>query len=368
MSRALLRPLLSAASFCSVVTDALHRSVIAVRCSQPVIAVALAAALTGCLFQDEVESFAGPTMGSTYTVKYVRSEGVAPREELQAQTEAILSKLDRELSTYRSDSDVERFNALPAGSCETMPASVLELVEAGGRLSQESDGSLDLTVEPLLNLWGFGPQGRVERVPTTAELDEARKLVGHQHLRIEGERLCKDVASQLDFNSIAAGYAVDRVVERLHELGVRSYLVEITGELKAEGRKPDGSPWRIAIEAPHDDERVAQRVIELDGYSVSTSGDYRNYFEQDGKRYSHTLDPQTGAPIEHRLAAVTVIDPSAMLADGLSTLLMVLGPERGLAYAEQHAIAAFFVTREGQQFVSKSTTAFDELFGAGAEQ
>jgi len=144
--------------------------------------------------------------------------------------------------------------------------------------------------------------------------------------------------------------------------------VEITGELKALGQKPDGSPWRIAIEAPHDNERVAQRVIELDGYAVSTSGDYRNYFERDGKRYSHTLDPQTGAPIEHNLAAVTVVDPSTLRADGLSTVLMVMGPERGLAYAAQRKIAAFFVVRKGHEFVSKSTEAFDELFGAGAER
>nr|MBF0684248.1 FAD:protein FMN transferase [Pseudomonas sp.] len=332
---------------------------------QPVIAVALATALTGCLFQEKVESFTGPTMGSTYSVKYVRSDGVAPLTELQAETEAILTRLDRELSTYRSDSDVERFNALPAGRCETMPASVRALVMAGEQLSSQSSGAFDLTIEPLLNLWGFGPQGRAERVPSATELDQARKRVGHQHLRVEGEQLCKDAETQLDFNSIAAGYAVDLVADRLEALGVQSFLVEITGELKAKGRKPDGSAWRIAIEAPRDDERVAQRVIELDGYSVSTSGDYRNYFERDGKRYSHTLDPQTGAPIEHRLAAVTVVDPSALQADGLSTVLMVLGPERGLAYADQHAIAAFFVTREGQEFSSRSTKAFDELFGAG---
>lgn len=335
---------------------------------QPVIAVALATALTGCLFQDKVENFAGPTMGSTYSVKYVRSDGAAPLSELQAETEAILTRLDRELSTYRSDSDVERFNALPAGRCEAMPASVRELVMAGEQLSSQSNGAFDLTIEPLLNLWGFGPQGRAERVPSTAELDQARKHVGHRHLRLEGDQLCKDAETQLDFNSIAAGYAVDLVADRLEALGVQSFLVEITGELKAKGRKPDGSPWRIAIEAPRDDERVAQRVIELDGYSVSTSGDYRNYFERDGKRYSHTLDPQTGAPIEHRLAAVTVVDPSALQADGLSTVLMVLGPERGLAYADQHAIAAFFVTREGQEFSSRSTAAFDELFGAGVVQ
>jgi thiamine biosynthesis lipoprotein len=328
----------------------------------------MAAALTGCLFQDEVESFSGPTMGSTYTVKYVRSQQVAPAEQLRAATEQILSDLDRQLSTYRADSDIEGFNALPAGSCEAMPTAVLELVQAGAQLSQESEGALDLTIEPLLNLWGFGPHGKGERIPDAAEIASARQQVGHRYLRIEQDQLCKDAAVQVDFNSIAAGYAVDKVVERLQQLGVRSYLVEITGELKAEGRKPDGSAWRIAIEAPRDDQRVAQQVIELDGQSVSTSGDYRNYFERDGVRYSHTLDPQTGAPIVHRLAAVTVVDPSALRADGLSTALMVMGPERGLVFAAERKIAALFVIREGQEFVSRSTAAFDEAFGAGVKQ
>lgn len=335
---------------------------------QPVIVATLAAALTGCLFQDKVESFGGPTMGSTYSVKYVAGDQAANKAQLQRDTESILAEIDKQMSTYRSDSDIEVFNALPAGECMTMPSGVRELVVAGQRLSEESDGALDLTIEPLLNLWGFGPQGRGERVPSAEEIARVRQDVGQQHLRVEGEQLCKVRAVQVDFNSIAAGYAVDQVAETLEASGVSSYLVEITGELKARGRKPDGAPWRIAIEAPHDDERVAQRIIELDGYAVSTSGDYRNYFERDGKRYSHTLDPQTGVPIDHHLAAVTVVDPSTLRADGLSTVLMVLGPERGLAYAAEHKIAALFVIREGQKFVSRSTEAFDELFGAGVEQ
>ncbi len=344
------------------------RPVFAVVYLQPVIAVALAAALTGCLFQDNVEAFAGPTMGSTYTVKYVRSGDGPSKEMLHSEVEALLGELDKQLSTYRSDSDVERFNALPAGSCEPMPDMVRELVAAGSQLSADSDGAFDLTLEPLLNLWGFGPQGRGERVPSAEDISAARALTGQQHLSIDGDRLCKAVALQLDFNSIAAGYAVDLVIDRLKALGVQSYLVEITGELKAEGRKPDGSPWRIAIEAPRDDQRVAQKIVELDGMGVSTSGDYRNYFERDGRRYSHTLDPQSGQPIEHHLAAVTVIDKSTLRADGLSTALMVLGPEKGLALAERNGIAAFFVVREGQGFVTTSTKAFDELFGAGVEQ
>lgn len=332
---------------------------------RPVFVVALATALTGCLFQEKVESFGGPTMGSTYSVKYVAGDSAVSKEQLRNETDAILAEIDRQMSTYRADSDIETFNALPAGACMAMPEGVIELLRAGQQLSEESEGAFDLTVEPLLNLWGFGPQGAGERIPSADEIAQARKNMGHRHLRVEGEQVCKDVAVQVDFNSIAAGYAVDRVTENLEASGVRRYLVEITGELKALGRKPDGAPWRIAIEAPHDNERVAQRIVELDGLGVSTSGDYRNYFERDGKRYSHTLDPLTGAPIDHRLAAVTVVDSSTLRADGLSTVLMVLGPERGLEYATERNIAAFFVIREEQKFISKSTQAFDELFGAG---
>ena len=158
---------------------------------------------------------------------------------------------------------------------------------------------------------------------------------------------------------------LERIAARLAELGVQSYLLDVTGELKALGRKPDGSAWRIAIEAPRDDRQVAQKVLTLDGLGVSTSGDYRNYFEQGGKRYSHTLDPQTGAPISHRLAAVTVVDSSTLRADGLSTLLMVLGPERGYTFAEQVQVAAFFVTRTDQGFATRATPTFERLFGAG---
>jgi thiamine biosynthesis lipoprotein len=272
------------------------------------------------------------------------------------------------MSTYRDDSLISTFNRAPAGSCMAVPAGVLEVVRMGLALAEDSGGAFDPTLEPLLNLWGFGPQARVERVPSAEQLAEARQRSGYRHLRIEGQQLCKDVDLQLDLNSIAAGYTVERIVGRLHELGVGSYLVDVTGELKAAGKKPDGQPWRIAIEAPRDDQRVAQKILQLDGYGISTSGDYRNYFEENGVRYSHTLDPQTGAPITHTLAAVTVADPSTLRADGLSTVLMVLGPERGMAYAEQAGIAAFFVTREGEGFVTRGTTAFERLFAAGEEQ
>jgi thiamine biosynthesis lipoprotein len=314
-----------------------------------------------------MESFGGPTMGSTYSIKYVRHAGLPPAEEVRVQVEQILADVDRQMSTYRSDSDIEVFNALPAGRCQAMPAAVLELVRVGQQLSEQSDGSYDLTVEPLMNLWGFGPQAREEKVPSAKALAEVRKRVGYQHLRIDGDQLCKDAAIEVDFNSIAAGYAVDTIAARLEAMGIHDYLAEATGELKASGHKADGSPWRIALEEPRDDKQVAERVIAVDGLGLSTSGDYRNYFEQGGRRFSHTFDARSGAPVSHNLASVTVIHPSALMADGLSTLLLILGPERGWDYAEKHDIGAFFVIRADTGFVTRSSRTFQRLSGEKTE-
>ena len=316
--------------------------------------------LAGC--GPQVQELSGPTMGSHYSIKYLPGEHSPAKADVQAEVEKLLAEVDAQMSTWRADSALSRFNALPAGSCAVMPAPVLELVRFANSLWQDSNGAFDITVEPLMNLWGFGAQSRGQQVPSAEQIAAAKALVGQQHLRIDGQQLCKDIALQLDLNSIAAGYTVDRVAQRLAELGIDDYLLDITGELKAGGHKPDGSPWKIAIEAPRDDVQVAQQVLELRNMGVSTSGDYHTYFERDGQRYSHTLDPHTGAPITHRLAEVTVLDPSALRADGLSTLLMVLGPERGLAFAQERGIAALFVSRTAEGFISRASDEFTRRF------
>ncbi|KQV13178.1 thiamine biosynthesis protein ApbE [Pseudomonas sp. Root329] len=327
----------------------------------------LASILSGCGNGDSLERFDGPTMGSRYSIQYVRHSSTPGPKAVQVEVEKILAEVDQQMSTYRSDSDIERFNDLPANHCQKMPEPILELVRVGEQLSSQSEGSYDLTVEPLLNLWGFGPQGREEKVPTVEALAEVRQRVGHAHLRIDGDQLCKDAAVEVDFNSIAAGYAVDTIAARLEAMGIHNYLAEATGELKAAGKKLDGSPWRVALEEPRDDQQVAERIIAVDGYGVSTSGDYRNYFEQDGRRYSHTFDARTGAPVLHTLASVTVIHPSALMADGLSTLLLILGPERGWDYAQTHDIGAFFVIRADTGFVTRTNQAFERLSGGKTE-
>ncbi|MHC6224877.1 FAD:protein FMN transferase [Pseudomonas sp. X10] len=317
--------------------------------------------LSACNQGATLERISGPTMGSSYTVQYVREPAGPAPEQVKEAVESILDDIDRHYSTYRGDSTTSRFNRLPAYSCQDVPEDMLALVRLGQRLARQSDGAFDLTVEPLLDLWGFGPQARQEQVPDTQALAQVRQRVGYRHLRIEGGQLCKDAEVQLDFNSIAAGHAVDLIAQRLQAMGIHSYLAEATGELKAVGRKPDGSPWRIALELPSEDRQIARQVISVDGLGVSTSGDYRHYFEDNGRRYSHTFDARQGRPVEHDLAAVTVLDPSALVADGYSTLLLILGPEQGWDFAIRHGIAAVLVTRTKGGFVSRTTPEFQRL-------
>ncbi|WDY56404.1 FAD:protein FMN transferase [Pseudomonas sp. PSKL.D1] len=315
--------------------------------------------LTACNQGPTLERLGGPTMGSSYSIQYVREPGGPAPAQVQAAVETILQNIDQHYSTYRDDSTVSQFNQLPANQCLALPPDMLELVTLGQHLSDMSDGAFDLTVEPLLDLWGFGPQAREEHVPDPQALAQARQRVGYQHLRIDGQALCKDAPVQLDFNSIAAGHAVDLIAERLRAMGVASFVAEATGELKAVGHKPDGSPWRIAVELPREDRQVARQIFPVDGLAVSTSGDYRHYFEQNGRRYSHTFDARLGRPVQHDLAAVTVLDRSALLADGYSTLLLILGPQAGWDFAVAHELAAVLVTRAEGGFVSRATPAFE---------
>lgn len=323
--------------------------------------IGLLLVLAACKPGDALERISGPTMGSSYTVQYVRTANGPAPQVVRQEVEQVLAMIDQRFSTYRGDSLVATFNRLPANSCQAMPAEVLELVRVGEQLSQQSAGAFDLTVEPLLDLWGFGPQSRAEKVPDAQALDSVRQRVGHGHLRIVGEQLCKDAPVELDFNSLAAGFAVDLLVERLKALGVADLLVEVTGELKALGHKADGSAWKVALELPREDRQIARQIVPLEGFGVSTSGDYRHYFEENGRRYSHTFDARLGAPVRHDLAAVTVFDRSTLMADGYSTVLLILGPQAGWDFALRHGIAAVFVTRVADGFVSRSTPAFEQV-------
>jgi len=331
------------------------------RCVRLLGVAALAATLPGCFNPaDTVAEIYGTTMGSTYSIKWVEEEGVPSPDRVKGIVDQMLEEFESEASTWRPDSALSRFNRAPAGTCREMPGSIIDLVLLAQQLHAQSGGSFDLTVGPLMALWGFhGEQG--PQVPDQHQITQTMQRVGQQYLRVEGSQLCKDRPLELDISGIAAGYMIDRVAERLIAMGVKSYMVEITGELKAEGVKPGGNPWRIAVEEPRDDNRVAQLVLPLRGFGISTSGDYRNYFEHEGQRYSHTFDPLSGKPVLQDLAAVTVLHPSAAWADGLSTVLLVKGSDAGWDHALAADLPALFVIREGNGFVSRSTPRFKAL-------
>lgn len=309
---------------------------------------------------DSVSEIYGTTMGSTYSIKWVGNDETPSAEQVRLKVDEMLEEFESFASTWRPASQLSRFNAAPAGSCMEMRQPILDLVLLAEQLHEQSGGSFDLTLGPLMRLWGFHGDAGLQ-VPDDLQVAETLQRVGHEHLHVRGQQLCKDRQLELDVSGLAAGYMVDQVAERLIALGIQSYMVELTGELRADGLKPGGSPWRIAVEEPRDESRVAQLVLPLRGYGVSTSGDYRNYFEQHGQRYSHTLDPVSGKPVLQDLAAVTVLHPSAAWADGLSTILLVKGSQEGWDYALEHDLPALFVIREGDAFISRSTPRFKAL-------
>jgi thiamine biosynthesis lipoprotein len=247
-----------------------------------------------------------------------------------------------------------------------VPASqgLLKVLEVAQETSRLSDGAFDVTVAPLVNLWGFGPGPMRDGIPDQDQIRSALARVGYQrlHLRSEPPGIRKERPDLVvDLSAIAKGYGVDLVAEHLDALGLENYLVEIGGEVWGKGHNARGTPWRIAIEKPSPAQRSVYAVVRLDGRGIATSGDYRNFFEQQGQRFSHTIDPTSGRPVIHDLASVTVLSPTVTRADALATALLVLGPEQGYRLAEQQGLAALFIIREGDGYKEKQTRLFEQF-------
>jgi thiamine biosynthesis lipoprotein len=305
-------------------------------------------------------ALAGATMGTTYVVRLAGLPAGVFREAVAADIEALLEDVDARMSTYRPDSEIVRFNASRGTGWVEVSAGLATVVATARAVSRLTGGAFDVTVAPLVDLWGFGPTVRPAGVPPPAAIAAARERVGYRrvHVRRRPPALRKslpDVA--LDLSAIAKGYALDRVAERLEALGVEGFMVEIGGEVRARGPSPEGGPWRIGIERPVAGGGSIEAVACIDDAALATSGDYRNAFELDGRRYTHTIDPGTGWPVAHGLASVSVVDASAMCADALATALMVLGPEKGWRLAERRGVAALFVVRTGEGFHERATRA-----------
>ncbi|MFI8417572.1 FAD:protein FMN transferase [Serratia sp. NPDC078593] len=323
--------------------------------------VALSATLllTGC--EPEQVNLDGKTMGTYYSIRYLPGGDTPSAKTLQTEIDKRLELVNDQMSTYRPDSELSRFNA----SRETdvpfpVSAATAKVVTEALRINRITDGALDVTVGPLVNLWGFGPEGRPDKVPSEAELAQRRSWTGIDKLAVQGNALVKRAPElYVDLSSIAKGYGVDVIAEYLQSQHITDYMVDIGGEVRTLGHNGKQQPWRIAIERPTAGaEQRAQLVVQPGSMAIATSGDYRNYFEQDGVRYSHTIDPKTGKPIAHHLVSITVIGPNCMAADGLSTGLDVLGPERGMALANRLGIPVFMIVKTDSGFEERYSDAF----------
>ncbi|MCE9686330.1 FAD:protein FMN transferase [Shewanella sp. AS16] len=319
----------------------------------------LAFFISACSHTAEEIAMSGSTMGTTYHIKLVPNAKVPNVQLLQAEIDLSLERVNDQMSTYRKDSELSRFNQLPLQQSVEVSDDTLTVVREGIRLHQVTGGALDITLGPLVNLWGFGPDKRPLHIPSEAQIAAAKAKTGIDSLSIEGHRLNKHNADlYVDLSSIAKGFGVDKIAALLDKYAVTGYLVEIGGELSVKGTKADGSSWRVAIEQPSDDGRAVQQVIEPGTMAMATSGDYRNYYEEEGQRFSHLIDPRSGYPIQHRLASVTVLHQNCMTADGFATAMMVLGTEASLELAKREGLAIMLIEKQDDGFKVYYSDAF----------
>ncbi|MDQ1349760.1 MAG: FAD:protein transferase [Acidobacteriota bacterium] len=311
----------------------------------------------------------GFTMGTTYKVKVVKNSQWKENEidkitkTLSAGITDRLDTVNQQMSMWREDSEISRFNRCRETGWFEISTDTARVIAEALETSKKSAGAFDITVGPLVNLWGFGPAKEKREIPGEAQIKEALAKTGYQKLavRLSPPAVKKDDPEiYCDLSAIAKGFGVDKVAEYLETQGIANYLVEIGGEVRARGMSPKGTPWRVAIASP-DGSADYQKVLFLENASMATSGDYHNYFEKDGVRYSHTIDPGTGRPVTHKLASVSVVHASCTTADAMATAIDVLGPGKGYELALKEDLPVFLVVREKDTFVEKMTPRFQAL-------
>lgn len=337
----------------------MYRSMIGAVC-------ALTLSLTlACSKSPELSKIEGFAQGTTYHLSFVLP--AASTVKLPSIEQAVndeLARLDKALSNYRDDSNIEQFNAQKTADVLAVDAELVALVEIARKVHRASNGCYDLTIKPLFDLWGFKKD--VFSPPSDAELAQTMAIIGFDNLEtVDATHLRKQIPLlRIDISSIGQGYSVGQIVKILAQFGVQNYLVEIGGELQTKGKKPNGEAWRIALEKPLPNERKLHKIVSFDSgapMSLMASGTYRHYFDSDGKRYSHILDARTGKPIEHNTVSVAVVHPNPTIADAWSTALLCLGSREGVKVANANNIAALFIDQQGEQLIEAQSKAMNEM-------
>lgn len=318
----------------------------------------------------------GSTMGTSYNVTVVEAEGQkTDQKKLQQIIDTRLETLNQQMSTYIDDSELSYLNRSLVGESISVSDELFEVLMLSIELSWLSNGAFDVSVGPLVDLWGFGGDSEKQSadsafiatadnlnnaIPKQSAIDNVLRTIGYQNIQfdIANNSIVKLKPVSIDLSGIAKGYGVDKISEILLAAGYKNFMVEIGGELRLEGISPKSKPWKIAIEKPDGSLGEVHTIINISGAGMATSGDYRNYFEEQGIRYSHTIDPVTGRPITHNLASVTVVAPTSAYADGLATAINVMGPDRGLKLAQQQNFAVYLIIKTENGFEAKFTDAF----------
>ena len=316
---------------------------------------------------DSPVRFDGNIFGTFYQVTIMdpltQGESIALEEGFLDELESV----DQAMSTYRDDAELIAFNDAPLEEWQPLSNELIEVLAISQSVAEASHGAFDITVGDLVNLWSFGPGARPEEVPSDDVLAEQLSQVGYDAVEIDTQnmqaRRTRDVF--VDLSGVAKGHATDRVAAYLDQQGIEHYLVNLGGDLIARGVRDEDeqTPWRIGIEVPEDGQQRAQHIIPLESMSVATSGDYRNYFEVDGQRFSHTIDPRTGRPVTHQLASVSVFHPSNTWADAWATALLVVGEQDAMQMAIENNLKVLLLVRDGEQWRSIATPEFVNYFG-----
>jgi len=301
----------------------------------------------------------GLTMGTTYSIKIKTADAVVNQEKIRADIEKILLEINRKMSTYIVDSELSVINFSNSLDSNLISDDLFKVISHANTISKTTNGAFDITVGPLVNLWGFGPNKSENKIPSNEEIELIKKNIGYKKIYLNKEttsikKLHPDL--YVDLSGIAKGFAVDKIALYLNSYNLENYLVEIGGELIAKGTNEDNEVWQIGIENPNNN---LVKIIGLKDIAMATSGDYRNYFEKNGVRYSHTINPNTGKPIKHKLASVTVLDKTAMNADALATAFMVLGPAKTIELANELKIGVYLIIKNDENFYEEYNEYFE---------
>lgn len=332
-------------------------------------ALALILLIPGCLFdkEPEVVRLSGETMGTTYNIIAIGED--LDEAELGTAVEETLAAVNAKMSNWDPNSEVSVFSASDSTSPVEVSAEFATVIAAANDVHSKSDGKFDITLGPLIELWGFGPRKPEDPVPSDEAIAEALERVGQGsllQLDQSGKTLSKaDAGVGINLAAIAKGYGIDAVAGALKAAGIEDYMVEIGGDLVTSGENDEGETWRIGIEKPEPGAQTVQLVIPITDLGMATSGDYRNFFEQDGVRYSHIIDPTTGRPITHRTTSVTVVADNAMMADAWATAMLAMGQDAGMKVAEAHKLAVFFISRDvtdnEEAYITVQSSAFKDV-------